>query len=288
MNYLAGILVNTNFGGVTDLHVGQLGLTIVCQHPLRDINEHDYLRARRYKLSWPNLSFPHGTLARRVNFRVAKIHHRCREVRLLRAQIGLKLHILRLEDCFRTPLGFRSEFTATQHRLSLFEIGVPARELWRQALVIGHRGFHLLLRRRVSLIQPPLALAFRVGANQVRTYCLPTSFSRGDLRLCLIDTGERFGYTRVLQLALPTVVFDGSTGSLNGCAGLVNLCPVIVVLQFDNEVALVYSLKVGHMNRAHDAGHLGAQRCKVAADVSIISYLFDFAALPRIPVASDG
>src|SRR6267378_5746988 len=42
------------------------------------------------------------------------------------------------------------------------------------------------------------------------------------------------------------------------------------------------------MNRAHDAGHLGAQRRKIAADVSIISYLFDLAALPRIPVASDG
>jgi len=50
----------------------------------------------------------------------------------------------------------------------------------------------------------------------------------------------------------------------------------------------VHSLKVGHMNRAHDAGHLGAQRRKIAADVSIISYLFDLAALPRIPVASDG
>jgi len=42
------------------------------------------------------------------------------------------------------------------------------------------------------------------------------------------------------------------------------------------------------MNRAHDAGHLGAQRRKIAADISIISYLFDLAAFPRIPVASDG
>src|SRR5260370_32648759 len=98
---------------------------------------------------------------------------------------------------------------STQHRLSLFEIGVAARELCRQALVVGHRGFHLLLRRRMSLIQALLALALGVGPNQVRTYCFPTSFSRRDLRLCLIDTGERFGYTRVLQLALATVVFDG-------------------------------------------------------------------------------
>src|SRR5216684_846671 len=95
----------------------------------------------------------------------------------------------------------------------------------------------------MSLVQPLLALALRVGANQVSSYCFFSSFSRGDLRLCLIDTGKRFGYTRVLQLALAKVVFDG--------------------------------------------GHLRAQRCKVAADVSIISYLFDLAALPRIPVASD-
>src|SRR5882724_912403 len=139
----------------------------------------------------------------------------------------------------------------------------------------------------MSLIQPLLALAFRVGANQVRSYCFPTSFSRGDLRLCLIDASKRSCYTRILQLALATVVFDGGTGCFNCCSGLVNLCPVIVVLQFDDEVALMYSLKVGYMNRAHDAGHLGAQRCKVPADVSIISYLFDLAALPRIPVASD-
>ena len=103
----------------------------------------------------------------------------------------------------------------------------------------------------------------------------------------MIDTGKRFGYPRVLQLALATVVFDGGTGCLNCRTCLVNLRPVVVVLQFHNKVAFVYSLKVGYMNCAHDAGHLGAQRRKIAADVSIISYLFDLAALPRIPVASD-
>src|SRR6266852_4923233 len=224
VKYLIGILVDPQFSSIANLHVGQLGFAIVRQHPLRDINERNYLRARRYKLSWPNLSFPHGTLARRVNFRVPKIHHSCRKARLL---------------------------------------------------------------RRMSLVQPLLALALGVGANQVSSYCFFSSFSRGDLRLCLIDTGKRFGCTRVLQLALAKVVFDGGTGCLNCRTGLVNLCPVVVVLQFHNKVAFVYSLKVGHVNRAHDAGHLGAQRRKIAADVSIISHLFDLAALPRISVASD-
>src|SRR5260370_23953622 len=115
VKYLTGILVDPQFSSIANLHVGQLGFAIVRQHPLRDINERNYLRARRYSFSWPNLSFPHGTLARRVNFRVPNIHHSCREVRLLRPQISLKLHILRLEDCFRTPLGFGSEFAAEQH-----------------------------------------------------------------------------------------------------------------------------------------------------------------------------
>src|SRR5260370_7680535 len=108
----------------------------------------------------------------------------------------------------------------------------------------------------MSLIQTFLALALGVGATQVRPYCLSTSFSCGDLCLCLIDTGKRFGYTRVLQLALATVVFDGGTCCLNCCTGLVNLCPVVVVLQFHNEVALVDPLKLRYANPPHHTGHL--------------------------------
>ncbi len=82
----------------------------------------------------------------------------------------------------------------------------------------------------MSLIQTLLALALGVGANQVRTHCLPTSFSCGDLCLCLIDSGKRFGDPRVLQLALAHVVFDGGMACLNCCTGLVSLCLVVVVL----------------------------------------------------------
>src|SRR5258706_13490459 len=139
----------------------------------------------------------------------------------------------------------------------------------------------------MSLIQTFLALAFGAGANQLGFCGVLPSFSRGNLRLCLIDTGKRFVYTRVLQLALAAVVFDRRTRSCNCRTGLVNLCPIIVILQFDDQIALVYLLKVFHVNRTHDGRHLGAQRRKVASDVSIISYLFDLAALPRIPVASD-
>src|SRR5260370_8078283 len=106
VKYLTGILVDPQFNSIANFHVGQLGFAIVRQHPLRDINERNYLRARRYKLSWPNLSFPHGTLARRVNFRVPTIHHSCRKPRLLRPQITLKLHILPPQHPFPSPLDF--------------------------------------------------------------------------------------------------------------------------------------------------------------------------------------
>src|ERR1700731_256585 len=140
----------------------------------------------------------------------------------------------------------------------------------------------------MSLIQTLLALAFGTGTNELGLHRFLAGFGCSDLRFGLINAGKRFGDLGVLQLALATIVFDGGTGSFNGRGGLVNLRAVVVVLQFDNEVTFVHSLIVGHMHRAHDTGHLGAQRCKVAADVSVISHLFDFAALPGIPVASDG
>src|SRR5277367_7093768 len=108
----------------------------------------------------------------------------------------------------------------------------------------------------MSLIQSLLALALGMGTNELSLHRFLASFSRGDLRFGLIDAGERFGDPRVLQLALATVVFDRSTGSRNSRTGLVNLCPIIVVLQFNDQIALVDLLKIFHVNRAHDARHL--------------------------------
>src|SRR6267154_2454546 len=98
-------------------------------HPFCESNERDHLRAGRDKLSGPNLSFAHGAVARSIDLGVTNVHRRCRKARLLRAQIGLKLHRLRFEDGFAQPLGFGSEFTATQHGSGLIEIGVTARKL---------------------------------------------------------------------------------------------------------------------------------------------------------------
>src|SRR3989442_4831582 len=104
----------------------------------------------------------------------------------------------------------------------------------------------------MSLIQTLLALAFGAGTNELGLHRFLAGFSRGDLRFGLIDAGKGFGDPRVLQLALATVDYNGGTGCLNSCTGLVHLCPVIVVLPFDNEIAPVYSLEVVDMERADD------------------------------------
>jgi len=79
-----------------------------------------------------------------------------------------------------------------------------------------------------------------------------------------------------------------STSGVDCRSSLVNLRPVIVILQFDDEVALAYLLIVGDVNRAYGASHLGAQRCQVAANVRIVGDLFELATFPRIPVPGEG
>ncbi len=91
----------------------------------------------------------------------------------------------------------------------------------------------------MSLIQPFLALAFGASAYQVGQYSLLASVGCNDLRSCLVDPSQRPSYTCVLQLALANVVFNGGAGGLNCRPGLVNLRLVVVVLQFDEKVALV-------------------------------------------------
>src|SRR5258708_2389929 len=151
-NYLPGILVNAKFGRITNLHVGQLRFPIVRLHPLRDINKRNHLCAGRNKLPGPHLPFTYVAVPGRVNFGVAEVHIGCRECRLFREPIGLKLHILRFENAFGSVLGFGTELAAGQHGLSLIESSVSAGKMCLQLIVIGHGGLECLLRRRMSLI----------------------------------------------------------------------------------------------------------------------------------------
>src|ERR1700686_778331 len=140
----------------------------------------------------------------------------------------------------------------------------------------------------MSLIKTFLALTFRPSTNHLSLYSFLASFGCCNLRLCLIDTDHSFSDARILQLPLAKIFLNASTRSRNCSIGLINLCPIVIVLQLDQEVALVLLLVVGHIHRAHNACHLGTERSKVAANVSIICNLFDLATFPRIPVTCDG
>src|ERR1700741_4504709 len=106
--------------------MGQLSFAIVRLHPLCERNKGDHLRAWGDELPRPNLAFAHSAVAWSVNFGVAKVHLDCSEARLLRAEIGLKLQLLRFEDDSAAALGFGSEFTAVQNGLCFIKISISA------------------------------------------------------------------------------------------------------------------------------------------------------------------
>src|ERR1700733_231069 len=145
-----------------------------------------------------------------------------------------------------------------------------------------------MLGRRGSLIKPFLAFTFGTSANQLSLYSFLASLGGCNLGLCLIDARERFRDTRILQLALAKILLNAGTRRLNCRFGLTHLRLIVIVLQFDEEIALMYLLVIRHVNCAHDGRHLGTERSKVAANVSIICDLFNLAALPRIPVTRNG
>src|SRR6266851_7178403 len=140
----------------------------------------------------------------------------------------------------------------------------------------------------MSLIKTFLAFTFRASTNQLSLYRFLASLGCCNLRLCLIDTGHSFRDARILQLALAKIFLNARTRSRNCGVGLIDLCPIVIVLQLDEEVALVDLLVVSHLHCAHDSRYLGTERGKVAANVSIICNLVDLATFPRIPVTCDG
>src|SRR4029077_9319519 len=147
-------------------------------------------------------------------------------------------------------LGFGGDFTTTQHGLRLIEVGIAAGKLSGEVSFGGDSGLEVLLSRRVSLIKRFLALTFRACSNQLSLYGFLASLGGCNLRLCLINTRQRFRYARILQLALPKILLDAGACSLNCRFGLIHLRPIVIVLQFDQEVALVNLLVVGNIDGA--------------------------------------
>src|ERR1700733_3038187 len=287
-NELFGIFVNAQFGSVPNFNVGQLGFAIVRFDPLGERNKGDDLGAGGDELPRPNLPFAHRAVVGSVNFGVAKVHLNCDKAGLLSVKIGLKLRLLGFENDFAASLGLGSEFTTTQHGLRLIEISVTAGKLGGEVSFGGDSGLEVLFGRRVSLIKPFLAFTFETSANQLSLHGILASLGGCNLCLCLIDACQRFRDARILQLALAKIFHNAGTRRLNCRFGLIHLRMIVIILQFDQEIAPMHLLVVRPLDCAHDARHFGTERSKVAANVSIICDLFDLAAFPRIPVARDG
>src|SRR5580692_5492448 len=235
-NALSGIFVNTQFGSVPNLHVGQLCLAIVRFDPLCESNKGDYRGAGGDELPRPNLPFAHSAVVGSIDFGVAKVHFNRSKVGLLGPQISLKLRLLRFEDDFAASLGLGSEFTTTQHGLRLIEIGVTAGKLGGEVSFGGDGGLEVLLGRRVSLIKPFLAFTFRASANQLSLHGCLASLGGCNLCLCLIDAGQCFRDARILQLALAKIFLNAGTRRLNCRFGLIHLRLIVIMLQFDQEI----------------------------------------------------
>src|SRR5258708_2052429 len=127
----------------------------------------------------------------------------------------------------------------------------------------------------MSLIKTFLAFTFRASTNQLSLYSFLAGLGGCNLRLCLIDTGHRFSDARVLQLPLAKIFLNARTRSRNCGSGLINLRPIVIVLQLDEEVTLVNLLVVSHIHCADDSRYLGTERSKIAADLSVIPNLLD-------------
>src|SRR5258707_3905525 len=100
----------------------------------------------------------------------------------------------------------------------------------------------------MTLIKTFLAFTFRASTNQLSLYSVLASFGCCNLRLCLIDTGHRFSDARILQLPLAKIFFNARTSSSNCGIGLIKLGLIVIVLQLDEEVALVDLLIVRHIH----------------------------------------
>src|SRR5215469_17229760 len=78
----------------------------------------------------------------------------------------------------------------------------------------------------------------------IRLHGIDSRFGSGDLCLGLINSRERPLNPRVLQFALPAIVFNGCFGGFYRRGSLRKLCLIIVVLKFDQDIAGVHALIV--------------------------------------------
>src|SRR6516164_6873640 len=139
----------------------------------------------------------------------------------------------------------------------------------------------------MTLIESLLTLAFRTGTHQFGLHGFLASLSSRDLSVCLIDSRQCLLNAGVLELTLAKVILDGSFRSVHRGSCLGNLCLVVVILQFDEEISFVHLLIVRDPYVPDNGGNFGAEGREVAANIGVIGDLLDLAAFPGIPLLGD-
>ena len=123
--------------------------------------------------------------------------------------------------------------------------------------------------------------------DDVGLHGLRAGLSGGDLRLRLIDAGERASNPCVLQLALTAVVFERRLRRVDRGDGLRDVRAIVVVRQQHQLVSFPNVLVVVHLHFTNEPDDLRAQRSEIPPDVGIVGHLLDASAFPRVPVARD-
>ena len=193
-------------------------------------------------------------------------------------------------------------------------------EIWRHLTeIFAANGLRRQPQRGAGLVN--LCQGFidlRVGSRQrsLRPIILLTAFRRGpeqllcptevDLcqcqhRLALIESGDASAQKGdlvvevlhgALQFPAPASGFGFNTARLGFRRqqvrlGLRHPGPIIVILDLDQQLALLDPLKIVHGHPAHITFDLGAERRDVAANVSIVGNLPDRQANPAVPLSSE-
>src|SRR6267378_319420 len=140
----------------------------------------------------------------------------------------------------------------------------------------------------MTLIEGFLTFAFRAGTGKASLYSFLAGLSCSNLGFGQFNSLKRFRNLGILQFALAKVVVYSGPCRRDGRIRLVNLCLVIFVFQFNQQVPFVHLLIVRNMYRANDAGNLGAQRSEISPHVRIICYLVNSPTLPGIPISGEG
>jgi hypothetical protein len=109
-----------------------------------------------------------------------------------------------------------------------------------------------------------------------------------DFSFRLVDSGQRTVNLCIFQLALTTIVFDRRLCRLNAGHSLRHLRLVVVVIELDEQVALVDQLIVVDVDFAHQSGNFCAERSEITPNIGIIRHLLDAATFPAVPVAGNG